>query len=80
MKFGQLIEYSKNKIFLPNHGENKVLRLVPELSLVFRKALNEIKASGLNFYFVEKSLRIISPPHFVHDFSIKRFLILYYIN
>ena len=34
----------------------------------------------LNFNFLEKSLRIVSPPYFVYDFTRKMFLILYYIN
>ena len=32
-----------------------------------------------NFQFLEKGLEI-SPPHFVHGFSRKMFIILYYIN
>ena len=31
MKFGQLIEYSKRKIFFKNYAENKARRLVPNL-------------------------------------------------
>ena len=34
----------------------------------------------LNFYFLEKGLRIVSLPHFVYDFSGKMFLVLYSIN
>ena len=30
----------------------------------------------LNFEFIEKGLGTVSPPHFVHNFSIKMFLIL----
>ena len=33
----------------------------------------------LNFDFLEKSLEIVSPLHFMHDVSNKIFLILYYI-
>ena len=33
----------------------------------------------LNFAFSEEELGIISPPHFVHDFSIKIFFMLYSI-
>ena len=49
MKFGQLIAYKMN-IFLRNHVENDARRLVPDLSLFFRKALYEVKASGLQFF------------------------------
>ena len=46
MKFGQLIEY--NQIFLfKNHAQNEADRLVPDLSLFFKKALYQVKASGL---------------------------------
>ena len=34
----------------------------------------------LNFNFLEKALEIVYPPHFVHDFSTKMFLMLYSIN
>ena len=34
----------------------------------------------LNFKFLEKGLGMISPPHFVYDFSRKMFLMLYSIN
>ena len=34
----------------------------------------------LNFNFLEKGLRIVSPPHFVHDFSKEMFLKLYSTN
>ena len=33
----------------------------------------------LNFDFLEKGLGIVSPPHFVYDFSRKMFLMLYSI-
>ena len=33
-----------------------------------------------NFYFLEKGLGIVSPPHFVYEFSTKVFLMLYSIN
>ena len=81
-------------IFFKSHVENKVRRLVPDLFLLFEKALYEVKASGLhlsynifrsqllnywsrdilNFNFLEKGLAIVSPPHFVYDFSRKMFL------
>ena len=34
----------------------------------------------LNFNFSEKGLRLVSPPHFVYDFSRKMFLMLHSIN
>ena len=33
-----------------------------------------------NFNFSEKGLGLVSPPHFVHDFSRKIFLMLHSIN
>ena len=34
----------------------------------------------LNFDFLDKGLEIVSPAHFVHDFSTKMFLMLFFIN
>ena len=34
----------------------------------------------LNFVFLDKGLRIVSPAYFVYDFSTKMFLMLYSIN
>ena len=34
----------------------------------------------LNFDFLDKGLGIVSPAHFVHDFSTQMFLMLYSIN
>ena len=34
----------------------------------------------LNSDFLDKGLRIVSPSHFVYDFSAKMYLILYSIN
>ena len=34
----------------------------------------------LNFNYLEKSLGLVSPPHFVHNFSRKIFFTLYPIN
>ena len=48
MKFGQFIEYRKSNIFLKNHAENEIGRLVPNFLLFFKKALYEVKASGLS--------------------------------
>ena len=34
-----------------NHAENEAGRLVPDLFLFFKKALNEVKVSGLRLSF-----------------------------
>ena len=34
----------------------------------------------LNFDILDKGLEIVSPEHFVHDFSAKMFLMLFSIN
>ena len=34
----------------------------------------------LNFDILDKGLRIVSPVHFVYDFSTKMFLLLYSVN
>ena len=47
MKFGQPIEYIKINFFFKNHAENKTERLVPDLFLFCKKALEEVEASGL---------------------------------
>ena len=39
-------------MFFQNHAENKAWRLVPELFLFFKKALNEVKASGQQFSLI----------------------------
>ena len=44
------------------------------------KALDYWSRGMLIFHFSEMSLRLVSPPHFVYDVSIKKFLVLYYIN
>ena len=48
---GQLIEYNKINIFFKNYAENEVGRLVPDLFLLFKKALYEVKESGLQLSF-----------------------------
>ena len=59
------------------------------MSIVLDLAYNESKLYKtldyrsrdiLNFYFLEKRLEIIFPPHFVYDFSTKMFFILYSNN
>ena len=37
--------------FSKNHAENEARRLVPDLALFFKKALYEVKASGLQLSF-----------------------------
>ena len=51
MKFGQLIEYNKRNIFLQKSCKNEAGRLVPDLFLFLKKALYEVKTSGLQFSF-----------------------------
>ena len=51
MKFVQLIKYIKRDIFFKNHAENEAERLGTDLYLYFKKALYEVKLSGLQFRF-----------------------------
>ena len=51
MKFGQLVEYNKKNVLLQNHAENEAGRLVPDLFLLFKKALYKVKQSGLQLGF-----------------------------
>ena len=44
------------------------------------KSLDNWSRDILNFNFPEKGLRLVSPPHFVYDFSRKMFIMLYSIN
>ena len=44
------------------------------------KTLNYWSRDMLNFNFPEKGLGLVSPPHFVYDFSRKMFLKLYSLN
>ena len=37
--------------FFKNHAENQAGRLVPDLFLIFKKALYEVKANGLQLNF-----------------------------
>ena len=45
--------------FLKNHVENETRRLVPDITLFFKKALCKVKASGQHFliYFGRPRLR-----------------------
>ena len=47
MTFGQLIENHKRIFFFKNYAENETGKLVPDQFLFFKKALYEVKASGL---------------------------------
>ena len=51
MKRGQLIKYSGEILFFKNYAKNEAWRLVPDLFLLFKKALYNIKASGPHFSF-----------------------------
>ena len=44
------------------------------------KTLDYWSRDMFNFNFSEKGLGLVSPPHFVYDFSRKMFLMLYSIN
>ena len=93
MKFGQLIKFTVRNIFLQRHAKNEAERLVPDLSLLLKKVLYEVKASVYStlilIYFgrprlehtVKRNLGLglASPPHFVYDFSKKMFLTLYFM-
>ena len=112
MKFGQVIECSKRKIFLKKSCRKWGRETSSSQKFVFLKnfkwdkrkssaawfqytliALNLAHNKGklyktldywsidmLNFDFLEKDLEIVSPLHFVYDFSREIFLILYSIN
>ena len=60
MKLGQIIKYIERNIFLQNHAENEVGRLVPGLFLFLKKTLRKVKASGLQLNI----LRYISSIYF----------------
>ena len=47
MKFGQLINYNKGKIFSSKIMQKMRMELLPDIFLFFKKALYEVKASGL---------------------------------
>ena len=49
MKFGQLIKYNMGNIFFKNHAENEAWRLVPDLILLFKKALYKVSGQHLDF-------------------------------
>ena len=47
MNFGQFMEYSKRNIFFKNHAENEARRLVTDFFSFLKKALYDMKTSGL---------------------------------
>ena len=47
LKVDELIEHNKRNIFLLLSSENETGRLIPELFFFFKKALYEVKTSGL---------------------------------
>ena len=51
LKFGQVINITTEIFFLKNHAENKAGRLVPDLFLLFKTILYEVKANGLQLSF-----------------------------
>ena len=51
MKFGHLIEYNERNIFFKSLAENEARRLVPDISLFFKKALYEVETSSLQLSF-----------------------------
>ena len=51
MEFGQVIKYYKHMTSFKNHAENEAGGLVPDLFLFFKKALYEVKASGMQLNF-----------------------------
>ena len=51
MKFGLLVNITREIFFFKNYAENETGRLVADLFLFFIKALYEVKASGLQLNF-----------------------------
>ena len=52
MKFGQVMKDNKvNIFFFKNHAENEPGKLISDLFLFLKKALNEVKTSGLQLNF-----------------------------
>ena len=61
------------------HYVSIALKLADNRNTLF-KILHYWSRDLLNFDFLDKGLGIISPAHFVYDFSTKMFLMLYSIN
>ena len=59
MKFCLVIEHNKRNNFFKNHAEKKARRLAPDVLLLFKKALYEVKVSGIQFNFHIPQLVII---------------------
>ena len=51
MRIGQFIEHKQEKYFPSNIMQKMRQGLVPDLILFFKKALNAVKASGLQLSF-----------------------------
>ena len=51
MRFGQVIEYNKKIFFLKNCAKNAAWKLVPDLFLFIKRAIYELKASGVQLSF-----------------------------
>ena len=51
MKFGQVIDITREIFLFKNYAKNEVERLVPDLFLFLKKAWYEVKASGLQLSF-----------------------------
>ena len=49
MKFGKLTKYNMENIFCKYHAESEAGKLVPDLFLIFTKALLKVKTSGQHF-------------------------------
>ena len=47
MKFGQVLNITREIFFFKTHAENEAMRLVLDLFLFLKKALCEVKTSGL---------------------------------
>ena len=85
VNIGQYVYFFSKKSFI--WGKSKWFAvLFQSLSIVLNLANNKNKIykdfeywsrNMLNFDFLEKGLGIVSPPHFVHDFSRKTFVKLY---
>ena len=57
MKFGQLIDISREIFLFKNYAENEAEKLVPDHFLLFKKALHEVKVSGLQLDFTNTIFR-----------------------
>ena len=51
IKFGQLIDIMRAIFFFTTHTENESGRLFPDVFLLFKKDIYEVKASGLQLNF-----------------------------